>query len=446
MEKIRVPDQAKKIMEILRTHGFEAYVVGGCVRDSLLGRKPEDWDITTNAMPRQIKGLFARTVDTGIEHGTVTVLADGEGFEVTTYRIDGEYEDGRHPKAVLFTGRLADDLKRRDFTINAMAYNEQDGLVDCFDGLSDLRAGIIRCVGCPEERFTEDALRILRCLRFGAQLGFKIEESTRQAVIALAPNLRKISAERIQAEWNRLIGSPYPERMQEAYDYGVLQQFWPEVVMDAALVRGVCMVNADPAREASLENARAAQEDGVKNTNPAKKACAEKAEGKAARKRLRYMRYAMMFRRLPAETAYDCLRRLKFDNETIRNVTGLVKYLPVVPEPTEESVRRAVCETGETLFAMLPTVWRACCGEHDDAYLERLERVEVLYARIKKRGDCISPRMLAVSGTDLIALGMKPGRELGDVLKRLLNHVLAHPEDNRKERLLGLAQKTAALE
>lgn len=406
MEKIKVPEQAKKIIEVFQTHGFEAYVVGGCVRDSLLGREPEDWDITTNASPQQTKQLFGRTVDTGIEHGTVTVLSGGESFEVTTYRIDGEYEDGRHPKEVLFTGRLADDLKRRDFTINAMAYNEQEGLVDRFGGLADLQAGIIRCVGCAKERFTEDALRILRCLRFSAQLGFEIEETTRQAVIALAPNLQKISAERIQAEWNKLIVSPYPERMQEAYDYGVLQQFWPEVVLDAGLVQGVCKVNGTD------------------------------------KKRLRYMRYAMMFRQLTAETVYSCLRRLKFDNETIQNVTGLVKYLPMVTEPTEEGVRRAVCRTGEELFAMLATVWRACCSEKDHDDLERLEKVEALYARIRERGDCISQRMLAVSGRDLIALGMKPGKEIGEVLGRLLDHVLAHPSDNEREILLQLVRKT----
>lgn len=407
MVKIKVPEQAKKIMEVFRSHGFEAYAVGGCVRDSLLGREPEDWDITTNASPQQTKQLFLRTVDTGIKHGTVTVLAGDESFEVTTYRIDGEYEDGRHPKEVLFTGRLADDLKRRDFTINAMAYNEQDGLVDCFGGVTDLQAGILRCVGCAGERFTEDALRMLRCIRFSAQLGFKIEEATRQAVIALAPKLQKISAERIREEWNKLIVSPYPERMQEAYDYGVLQQFWPEVVVDAELVHGVCRVNGTD------------------------------------KKQLLYMRYALMFKQLPVETVHSCLRRLKFDNETIQNVTGLVTYLPMAAEPTEEGVRRAVCRTGEALFAMLPTVWRACCTENDHDTLNRLEKVEILYARIKERGDCISQRTLAVSGRDLIALGMKPGKELGDVLGRLLDHVLTYPSDNEKETLLQLVRKTS---
>ena len=174
--------------------------MGGCVRDSILGRVPEDWDITTSAAPQETKALFEKTFDTGIEHGTITVLLGGEGFEVTTYRIDGKYEDGRHPKEVRFTRSLSEDLLRRDFTINAMAYNEEEGLVDIFGGIEDLNKKMIRCVGNAEERFSEDALRILRAVRFSAQLGFEIEEMTKEAICLLAPNLQNISAERIQVE------------------------------------------------------------------------------------------------------------------------------------------------------------------------------------------------------------------------------------------------------
>ena len=157
--RIRVPEKGQYIIETIKAAGFDAYVVGGCVRDSILGRQPEDWDITTSASPEQVKALFARTIDTGLQHGTVTVMLDKDGFEVTTYRLDGEYEDSRHPKSVSFTPDLREDLKRRDLTINAMAYNEQSGLVDLFGGLEDLNAGVIRCVGDPRERFGEDALR-----------------------------------------------------------------------------------------------------------------------------------------------------------------------------------------------------------------------------------------------------------------------------------------------
>ena len=179
---IELPQKVRVILDRLRQGGYEGYAVGGCVRDALLGRIPHDWDITTSAKPLETKSLFERTIDTGIQHGTVTVMIDHEGFEVTTYRIDGEYEDSRHPKEVAFTANLIEDLKRRDFTINAMAYNETDGLVDEFDGVKDLKEKKIRCVGDPRERFGEDALRILRAVRFSAQLGFCVEEKTKEAV------------------------------------------------------------------------------------------------------------------------------------------------------------------------------------------------------------------------------------------------------------------------
>ena len=192
--KIALPEKVKTIISELKAHGYDAYAVGGCIRDSILGRTPGDWDITTSAKPQQVKAIFPRTVDTGIQHGTVTVLMDREGFEVTTYRIDGEYEDARHPKDVIFTSNLLEDLKRRDFTINAMAYNDETGLVDAFDGIADLKARRIRCVGDATERFTEDALRMMRAVRFAAQLGFEIEVATRQAICNMSANLSKISA------------------------------------------------------------------------------------------------------------------------------------------------------------------------------------------------------------------------------------------------------------
>ena len=176
---IQVPEKVNMIIETLLAHGFEAYAVGGCVRDGLLGREADDWDITTSASPYEVKALFRRTIDTGIQHGTITVLMGKETYEVTTYRIDGEYEDSRHPKEVIFTANLIEDLKRRDFTINAFAYNHRSGIVDAFDGMSDLRNGIIRCVGEAKERFTEDALRMMRAVRFSAQLGYDIEEKTK---------------------------------------------------------------------------------------------------------------------------------------------------------------------------------------------------------------------------------------------------------------------------
>ena len=224
MHSFKLPENVNFIIHTLMEHGFEGYAVGGCVRDTLLGRNPQDWDITTSARPEQVKELFSHTIDTGIQHGTVTVMLDHEGYEVTTYRIDGAYEDARHPKEVTFTANLIEDLKRRDFTINAMAYNEAAGLVDAFDGIGDLKRKVIRCVGDPMERFSEDALRMLRAVRFAAQLGFEIAPDTKDAVSRLAETIQKVSAERIQVELVKLLVSDHPEEIRQVYELGLSAQ------------------------------------------------------------------------------------------------------------------------------------------------------------------------------------------------------------------------------
>ena len=226
--KIILPEKVNTIIHTLQEKGFEAYAVGGCVRDSILGRVPDDWDITTSATPMETKALFARTFDTGIEHGTITVLIDKDAFEVTTYRVDGKYEDSRHPSEVTFTRSLQEDLLRRDFTINAMAYNDIEGLVDIFGGLEDLNQKTIRCVGDAMARFGEDALRILRAVRFAAQLGFEIEEDTQRGITELAPTLANISAERIQVELIKMLTSPNPGMLKSAYELGITKVILPE--------------------------------------------------------------------------------------------------------------------------------------------------------------------------------------------------------------------------
>ncbi|MBP5600035.1 MAG: CCA tRNA nucleotidyltransferase, partial [Lachnospiraceae bacterium] len=230
---INIPKDVEFIINTLEENGFEAYAVGGCVRDSLLGRVPNDWDITTSAKPLETKKLFKRTFDTGIKHGTISVLLDKEIYEVTTYRIDGEYEDARHPKEVTFTSKLSEDLLRRDFTINAMAYNPKRGLVDLYGGKEDLENKIIRCVGNPYDRFTEDALRIMRAVRFAAQLNYQIEDDTKKAIKELSPNLKKISAERIQVELVKLLTSDNPGFLKLAWELGITKVILPE--FDAAM-------------------------------------------------------------------------------------------------------------------------------------------------------------------------------------------------------------------
>ena len=215
--EIRMPENAKKVIETLEVAGYEAYIVGGCVRDSILGREPGDWDITTAARPEQVKALFRRTIDTGIKHGTVTVMFGKEAYEVTTYRVDGEYSDHRRPDSVEFTANLEEDLKRRDFTINAMAYSPSAGVIDLFGGMDDLDNKVIKAVGDPLARFDEDALRILRAIRFAGQLDFTIERDTRKAMILRAQFLQDISAERIRVELDKLLTSAHPEKLMEAY-------------------------------------------------------------------------------------------------------------------------------------------------------------------------------------------------------------------------------------
>ena len=225
---ISIPKHASDIIKTLSSHGYEAFVVGGCVRDSILGKEPADWDITTSALPEQVKALFPRTIDTGLKHGTVTIMMDKIGYEVTTYRIDGTYEDHRRPNDVTFTSSLREDLMRRDFTINAMAYNEEKGLVDLFGGIQDLNDRIIRCVGNPTERFDEDALRMFRAVRFAGQLNFNIEKGTLAAIEAQHAFLKDVSAERIQIELLKLLISGHPEMIRAAYETGLTSVFLPE--------------------------------------------------------------------------------------------------------------------------------------------------------------------------------------------------------------------------
>lgn len=413
--QIQIPEKVNQVVSRLTAAGYEAYVVGGCVRDAILGRTAADWDITTNARPDQVKALFSRTVDTGIQHGTVTVMLGREGFEVTTYRIDGEYQDSRHPREVIFTPSLLEDLKRRDFTINAMAYNELEGLVDAFDGLGDLKQGQIRCVGNPEERFTEDALRILRAVRFSAQLDFSIEEETLEAIRKFAGNLSRISAERIQTELVKLLSSAHPEILRTAYEAGITAVILPE--FDA------CMK----------------QEKGSESSNSAGEHILRALPQVEADKALRL---TILLQSLGEEQAGAVLRRLKFDNDTIRRVKHLVRARAVrEQELTQRAVRYAIYEIGEEYFSDYLKLRRADILAEDSAALrdqmKELAQVEALYEKILREQNCLSLKGLAVSGRDLMEAGVPAGPELGERLQKLLELVIENPECNTKEYLLS---------
>lgn len=426
--KMNIPEPARKIIDRLNEHGYEAYVVGGCVRDMILKREPGDWDITTSARPEQVKALFTRTLDTGIQHGTVTIMVGKEGYEVTTFRVDGDYTDGRHPDTVTFTPSLEEDLKRRDFTINAMAYNHNTGLVDIFGGREDIDRKVIRCVGNPTERFTEDALRILRAIRFSAQLGFEIEDATRQAITEIAPNLVHVSKERIQVELTKLLLSDRPEAMKLVYETGI-SPYVSETFHKMGEMIGDMPV-----------------------TVPAKKA----------------LRWALFLRKGTPEQAVRILRDLKLDNDTIYQVKVLTGWIErsicgeiaLPDEKTDEmctwenaaelefmpgaesksQIRKVMSQMEPELFDDLLNIKlclaKAAAKDSQSVAVRQLEKICALRNEIRADGDCISLKMLAVTGNDLIKAGMKPGKEVGQTLHHFLELVLEEPEKNTKEYLL----------
>lgn len=439
-----MPKKAKYIIEKITAAGFEAYAVGGCIRDCVLDRKPQDWDITTSARPEQVKALFPRTVDTGIQHGTVTVMLDKESFEVTTYRIDGKYEDNRHPKDVIFTPCLEEDLKRRDLTINAMAYNDERGLVDPFGGMADIQAKVIRCVGDPMERFGEDALRILRAIRFSAQLGYELDEKTREAIRRLAPSLKNISAERIQTELVKLMISPHPDYLRDAYECGVTKVFFPE--FDLAMeTEQNHPHHCYSVGEHTLHSLTQVEPDKVLRLTMLLHDIGKPASLTRDGDGITHFRgHAQTGARL----AREILRRLKFDNDTVNMVCKLVMYHDHgnSTEPDLRALRRAVNRIGQDAFPSLFAIKRADILAQSDYLrqekLEKLDRWQQLYRELLDKQQCVSLKDLAVTGSDLIDLGMKPGRELGNILSQLLELVLEEPEHNTKEFLLAEAKKT----
>lgn len=411
MVRIALPKDVKHIIDVLMENGYEAYAVGGCVRDSILGRVPGDWDITTSALPMQVKGLFRRTVDTGIQHGTVTVMLGRNGYEVTTYRIDGKYEDSRHPESVEFTPKLEEDLKRRDFTINAMAYNDEHGIVDIFDGVGDLHRKIIRCVGNAHDRFDEDALRILRAVRFSAQLGFGIEENTARAAKELAVNLKRISSERIHTEFNKMLKSAHPDYFSVADAIGIMEIVLPEYhVMSAedkafvgALAREcACLL---PERYAAMlfMSGGYSEED-------------------------------------PADTAKRVLKRLKLDNDTINTASMLLRFGMLEITDDEPRIRHIIYETGDkNILRILDfrTAYEKCIGND----IADVRRMYDICNMIFERGDCVSLKNLAITGKELIAMGVPAGRQMGEILNSLLMLVLDNPQLNDREQLSKEALK-----
>ncbi len=412
--KIEMPSEVKFIISELESHEYEAFAVGGCIRDSLLGRTPNDWDITTSAKPEEVKEIFHRTVDTGIKHGTVTVLIGKKSFEITTYRVDGAYTDGRHPESVRYSKYLKEDLRRRDFTINAFAYNDEVGLRDEFYGFRDMEWKIIRAVGNAEDRFSEDALRMMRAIRFAAQLGFNIELNTYNAIIKLAPNIKKVSAERIQVELTKTLMSDHPEVTIEYAKTGLFVEILP-VLYDT--LSGI-------SAQKTLELLKYVP-------------------------RMVIMRYAALLRYRTPEEARDVLKKLKLDNFTINTVTKLVEYQNDINDVIEEndiSVREAIHKYGTDLLELMfvfaeadGRMKREYTGFNSRGRNVHLKTIKKLYDEILERGDCVDLKGLAVNGSDLMELGIV-GEQIGETLNWLLHIVMENPALNNKNTLISFVE------
>lgn len=412
--KIEMPGEVKFIISELENHDYEAFAVGGCIRDSLLGRTPDDWDITTSATPEEVKEIFQRTVDTGIKHGTVTVLIGKKAFEVTTYRVDGAYTDGRHPESVRYSKYLKEDLRRRDFTINAFAYNDECGLRDEFLGFRDLEWKIIRAVGNPEDRFSEDALRMMRAIRFAAQLGFNIELNTYNAIIKMAPNIKKVSAERIQVELTKTLMSDHPEVTAEYAKTGLFVEILP-VLYDI------------------LSGISAQKNLGLLRYVP----------------KMAIMRYTALLRYRKPQEARAVLKKLKLDNFTVNTVVKLIEHQNDINDVIEEndiSVREAINRYGTELLELMfefaeadGRMKRDYTGLNSRGRNVHLKTIKRLYEEILDRGDCVSLKGLAVNGNDLTELGIV-GEKIGETLNWLLHIVMENPALNNKNTLISFVE------
>ena len=391
MKPISLSPGAAFAIDRLENLGFECYAVGGCVRDSLLGQSPNDWDLTTSATPPEMIAAFAdcRVIETGAKHGTITVLYKKEPLEITTFRQDGDYADNRHPTSVTFSKTVNDDLSRRDFTVNAMAYHPEKGLIDLFGGQEDLRAGVIRCVGNAETRFHEDGLRILRAVRFASALGFDLEENTSHAVRNCAFLLDGIAKERIREEWNKLLLGKTPAVILHDYPE-VVARFLPEILPLAPQTLDFLAV---PPLDLSL-------------------------------------RLSLLFK--SAKDARGALDRLRYDRDTQEKTVALCELQEKPLDLTEVGLRRLLRDHPAETVARLLAV-SECKGKETHEAKELLQTILL-------RGDCISLSALAVGGNDLIALGIPAGKQVGALLDDLLDRVIDGSLPNEKAALLTAAK------
>ena len=433
---IEVPDGVKEILATLRENNFSAYCVGGCVRDSLLGIYPSDWDICTSALPQQTKQLFPKTFDTGLKHGTVSVKAGADVYEVTTFRVDGDYKDSRRPESVTFTSSIKEDLSRRDFTINAMAYNETDGLIDPFGGTEDLEKGLIRCVGNPYLRFCEDALRMLRAVRFAAQKGFEIEEKTLFSIQKNAHLVQNLSSERIIAEIEKILLSDRPEYLKVLYDLGVLKLIMPELCRCFETPQNIkwhiynvgvhsIKVVSQLEKKSYLRFAALMHDWGKPDCRGQNPDGSDHFRNHAA---------------VSTTLAEDFCCRYHFSNSDKSKIIRLIQHHDRQILPEKKYVKRAVNAVGEDVFLDLLHLKRAdCLAQNFELTAPRMEiydKIEEIFMQIKHDCEPFSVKNLAVNGNDLKAFGYQ-GKEIGQALSLLLEHVIDVPSDNQRDILLN---------
>ena len=436
---IRMDEGAAELLDTLHRAGYAAYVVGGCVRDSLLGLTPHDWDLCTSALPQQVMELFGaqRCIPTGLQHGTVTVKQSGALYEITTFRTEGTYTDGRHPDEVHFVPDVREDLARRDLTINAMAYNEKEGLVDPFGGQADLQSGIVRAVGVPRQRFTEDALRILRLYRFAARFGFAIDPPTAQAAQELCAHLDCVSVERIEEELAKLLSAPAPAAyLNEKILSVVLPELSPEALAAAKPVVDACPAGAEnlPVRLAAL--LLSLGEDGIRRTL----------------KRLRCSNALIEEAAVLVREARGCDGSFLFGHDSGHSIARPIAFGNRVP-PQRTVLRETTVTPGFTISARrllgrynLCTVQRiAALGtalqpEHAADFAALSELAEQLDAD----GVCCRVSQLAVNGRDLMAAGVPAGPGIRKVLEALLDGVIREEYPNERQALLAAVQQLAA--
>ncbi len=439
--QISLPPWAAKAIELLEQAGYEAWCVGGCVRDFLLGLSPKDWDVTTSATPEEMKGCFPGypVLETGLKHGTLTVLFDRQPVEITTYRADGSYLDHRHPQAVTFSRSLEDDLSRRDFTVNAMAYHPKRGLRDAFGGQADLKSRTLRCVGEPERRFREDALRILRCLRFASVLDFSIDSSTAEALQKEQNLLENVSRERIREELTKLLCGQRAAEILRAYS-PVLFFVLPEL-----LPMKDC-TQEHPSHCFGLWEHTLHTVDAIPPTPILRWAALLHDSGKPEVKSFGPDGTAHFYGHAgkSEEIAERVLDGLRFSNGEKEKILSLIhfhsEYFPLPEIRVKKLLARLGTEGFENLLALVQADWAALVPGLLEERLPWLEEVRKLAQEIIEQQDCLTLRDLAVNGNDLLALGFSSGRSLGETLNKLLEEVLENRLSNERQALLRRAK------